>query len=442
MIALVFGLVALVSACTSDNYDEEVYIDVDITVAEPPQQISEGNATRLLKDSEGHTSWEAGDEILLMLKSGSNSQYVTLTYNGEKWLPNEKIKSMSSVEITAYYAPAFCWKSNGVMDVKSGRCAGSDEFIIQRQENVNMLTDGIHIDFTDTESVSREYSRVRAYIGSLYAGEELSLDGMIPAGKQNAETIKAIVDNSGNAFFFGRFSGNASLTYDFAGGKATKTAPAAGSINGKGYFNNLSGISSLFYVDLGLPSGTLWANCNLDAPAYNKYGGYYEWAGTEAKVEFTYTNNEYNSTVNTSATGSNLPVASCTTYYDSQLAANRKKIPQSNDAAYKKKGAGWSIPTYEQWWELRNKCTWTWETIDDMPGYRVTGTNGNSIFLPAVGYYFGKTLQKDKRGSLYMCSTLHADTDYAYSFYVGDTQIYFASTDRSIGYPIRPVYKK
>lgn len=190
-------------------------------------------------------------------------------------------------------------------------------------------------------------------------------------------------------------------------------------------------------VDLGL--SVKWSSINVGAPNPFQSGGFYEWAGTEAKVEFSYVDGVYESTVNTSATGSNLGVSQCDTYTDSSLGAGYKRIPLSHDAANLKYGEEWRIPTYGEWAELRSKCTWIWKTVAGAPGYEVVGPNGKSIFLPAVGYYFGTTHSYDKTGALYLSSTLCTDTDYTYALFFSAKTMYFASIDRSLGFPIRPV---
>ena len=55
------------------------------------------------------------------------------------------------------------------------------------------------------------------------------------------------------------------------------------------------------------------------------------------------------------------------------------------DVAKAKWGGEWRMPTGEEMDELLNECTWTWELKEGVKGYKITGPNGNSIFLPAAG---------------------------------------------------------
>ena len=64
---------------------------------------------------------------------------------------------------------------------------------------------------------------------------------------------------------------------------------------------------------------------------------------------------------------------------------NKTVLDLEDDAAYVNMGAEWRMPTYDEQEELRNNCTWTWTTQSGTEGYRVTGPNGKSIFLPAAG---------------------------------------------------------
>ena len=130
------------------------------------------------------------------------------------------------------------------------------------------------------------------------------------------------------------------------------------------------------YVDLGLPSGTKWATCNVGAFSPYDYGDYYAWGETTTKSEFT----ESNSKTMNKAIG--------------RISGNIQY-----DAARAKWGGGWRLPTDDEIVELFKKCRRTWTTQGGKRVYQFIGPNGNSIFLPAAGmrqnsstYYEGKQL--------------------------------------------------
>ena len=117
------------------------------------------------------------------------------------------------------------------------------------------------------------------------------------------------------------------------------------------------------YVDLGLPSGLKWATCNVGASTPGDYGNYYAWGETSTKFNYDFDNS-----------------ASYGKSWD-DIGGN-----PSRDAARANWGGSWRMPTETEYRELKDNCTWTWTTQNGHKGYKVTGPNGNSIFLPAAGY--------------------------------------------------------
>ncbi len=124
---------------------------------------------------------------------------------------------------------------------------------------------------------------------------------------------------------------------------------------------NSNTINGHEYVDLGL--SVMWATCNVGASSPSKYGNYYAWGETEPKKEYT----EENSVTFGKRMGS--------------IAGN----PQY-DAATANWGSTWRLPTWDETDELIDKCKWEWTSQRGRKGYKVTGRNGNSIFLPFTGW--------------------------------------------------------
>ena len=128
------------------------------------------------------------------------------------------------------------------------------------------------------------------------------------------------------------------------------------------------------WVNLGLSVN--WATCNLGADSPSDFGQYYAWGETSPGFNWDY----YSSS--------------------NSICGN-----PNYDAATKEWGSGWRMPTAEECKELLNECHWKWTTLNSTPGYKVTGPNGNSIFLPAAGYYKNADLEFDYTNGNYWSGT-------------------------------------
>ena len=188
-------------------------------------------------------------------------------------------------------------------------------------------------------------------------------------------------------------------------------------------------------VDLGLPSGLLWATCNVGASTPYEDGDYFAWGETAPKSDYRWSTYKWcNGSYNT-----------LTKYcYDSSLGYNgftddKTVLDAEDDAATANWGAGYRMPTYAEFTELNNNCTWTWDSSHN--GYNVTGTNGNSIFLPASGCRSGSSLYNHGSYGHYWSATLDSgDADYAYSFdFDSGLCSPFYYYGRSYGHSVRPV---
>ena len=185
------------------------------------------------------------------------------------------------------------------------------------------------------------------------------------------------------------------------------------------------------YVDLGLPSGTKWATCNVGATTPEGYGNYYAWGETTPKDIYTWTNYRFRTSGDSN---DNVQFSKYNTSSSYGPVDDLTILEASDDAATANWGTGWRIPTYEEIAELKNHCTLTWTTQNDVNGYLFTGPNGNSIFLPDaanIGSY----------GGLYWSSSLRSDRpDYAKAlFYFNSSLCDMLSCDRYCGFSVRPV---
>lgn len=127
------------------------------------------------------------------------------------------------------------------------------------------------------------------------------------------------------------------------------------------------------YVDLGL--SVKWAECNLGAKRPEEFGDYFKWGDSTPKNRIS--NNE------SKKTG---------LLYNSKYNSSERKtiLDPEDDSATILLGCPWRMPTIKEFKELKEKCEWSEEYLNGVKGCRVTGPNGNSIFLPfAGGYNFG-----------------------------------------------------
>ncbi len=134
------------------------------------------------------------------------------------------------------------------------------------------------------------------------------------------------------------------------------------------------------YVDLGLPSGTLWATCNVGANSPEEFGDYFAWGETEPKDYYDWSTYKW-------CNGRDGDLTKyCDCYYGySSFIDYKTELDPEDDAAYVNWGSSWRMPTKKQLQELYDNCTSTWTTKNGVNGRLVTGPNGNTIFLPAAG---------------------------------------------------------
>ena len=191
------------------------------------------------------------------------------------------------------------------------------------------------------------------------------------------------------------------------------------------------------FVDLGLPSGTLWATCNVGASSPEEYGDYFAWGETsgynDGKTEFSWSTYKY-------CDGSYTTQNKYCTSSRYGTVDGKTELDKSDDAAYVNWGKGWRMPSYTQQTELRTKCTWSWTTMNGVKGYNVTGPSGNSIFLPAAGYRSGSDLYYAGSDGSYWTRTLGPDrSDCAYYLYFYKGYVGWNDGSRYDGQSVRAV---
>ena len=190
------------------------------------------------------------------------------------------------------------------------------------------------------------------------------------------------------------------------------------------------------YVDLGLPSGLLWATCNVGADSPEDYGDYFAWGETQPKDTYNWSTYQYcngsSSTLTKYCNNSN--------YGYNGFTDDLTTLLPEDDAATANWGSDWRMPTNEEWQELYNNTTVTWTTQNGVDGRLFTAANGNSLFLPAAGYRDDSSLYNAGSRGYYWSSSLEtAHPVRAWNFLFGSGSSYMNCYYRRYGRSVRPV---
>ena len=185
------------------------------------------------------------------------------------------------------------------------------------------------------------------------------------------------------------------------------------------------------WVDLDLPSGLLWATRNVGATSPEEYGDYFAWGETQPKELISWDTYRYGyydqltKYCNDSSYGLNGFTDGLTT------------LQPGDDAATANYGG--RTPTQAEWQELIDNTTSQWTTINGVNGWCFTGTNGNSLFLPAAGR--SDSMFSDGSDGYYWSSSLCTELPrYARRFiFASDIQRVYSNGDRCSGYTVRAV---
>ena len=251
----------------------------------------------------------------------------------------------------------------------------------------------------------------------------------------------ATQENSTEAYFRYIYSGASSITSDNVGyetGLSVRCIKNAETV-ADGPSDPTDYINGYGYVDLGLPSGTMWATMNVGANSPEDGGKHYAWGETQHKETYDWTTYSHCNGSETSLT----KYCSNSEYGDGGITDDLTVLEAMDDAAVANWGEGWRLPTQIEMQELVDNCDKTWTTYNGVAGMLFTSrNNGNSIFLPDAGLCTGSDPSSAVSGGYYWSSSL--DTNYphrAWDLYFGsdDCAIYYSY--RIYGQSVRAVYK-
>lgn len=186
------------------------------------------------------------------------------------------------------------------------------------------------------------------------------------------------------------------------------------------------------YIDLGLPSGTLWSKANIGAKSESDFGIRFAFGETVAKEKYMEDSYKWLD----QSTGE---------YTKYTLYGNnpdyKNKLESIDDAATQNWGEEWRTPGCADFEELVSNCRSVWETVNGVSGRKFIGNNGNSIFLPAAGYFYWYNQYPNELG-YYMTSEVENNERF-HLLYFSETEV--STTWRNVkyqGYSVRPIYNK
>lgn len=190
------------------------------------------------------------------------------------------------------------------------------------------------------------------------------------------------------------------------------------------------------WVDLGLPSGLLWARCNLGANTPEELGNYYAWGETMPKEIYNDCTYRYCTANGTQTIWTKYNPSSDTL----------TTLEAIDDAATAALGNDTRTPTKADWQELIDNTTFELATENNVDGWRLTSiVNGNTLFLPANGYLSGEDTHFFGENGGYWSSSLHVEHP-GYAWYLcfkrNTQEQHIYSQNRYFGLMVRAVRQK
>ena len=167
-------------------------------------------------------------------------------------------------------------------------------------------------------------------------------------------------------------------------------------------------------VDLGLPSGKLWAKCNLGANSEEESGLYFQWGDTQG-----YTKEQIGNPKQFNWANYKWSVGGSSSNFSKYNSSDSKTVLDlEDDAVYVTLGGNWKMPTVDDWQELYNNTSREWTQVNGVNGYKLTASNGNYIFLPAAGSGSGSSLDYEgSYGNVWSSSLYSVGSPYAFYCY-------------------------
>lgn len=185
-----------------------------------------------------------------------------------------------------------------------------------------------------------------------------------------------------------------------------------------------------------------WAKSNLSASGLcanpEDYGDYYAWGETEPKSVYSWSTYKF---LISGDCYDNLKFSKYNTSISFGTVDNKTVLDPEDDVAHVKLGGKWRMPTSDEWDVIRAQCAWTWITLNGTNGMKVTATNGNSIFLPATGFW-ATTANPVEMGYQGVYWSSRCRDRLATVILIASGSFDRDSHSRCSGYSVRPVFEE
>lgn len=199
-------------------------------------------------------------------------------------------------------------------------------------------------------------------------------------------------------------------------------------------------INQLGFVDLGLPSGILWATCNVGAKTPFELGNLYAWGETQPKNFYSWSNYKWASNYVHDKWGRPCDFTKYCSDIKYGIIDNKSILDLIDDAAFVNCGESWRMPTYDELRELYSNCNW--EILEKTDSTSVAGCigiskhNNNSIFFPC------DDLDNDVYFYFWSSSLSIDNTNCGSCVYFGENEFVWLRQFRNQGFPVRAVVRE
>ena len=408
----------------------------------------DANAPSFETELDGETrasgnSWEDGDLIYIAFSNGGNTKVSKATYKSslgafQFWSATLNATSEASCSVY-YFRGGTNYVSNNTVTMDKYTAIFTDNSAKYACTNNVIILSAAFKPYTWRlcfKGTPNTQVKLKSISNILYNTAMNLITGSFTT---NTDSATLQVNSDGyTSYIYGIFAGSSNTIEIRAGGVSYSRIiePSKLSVGESGFFtiptsSNLHGWTELSsygiidgheYVDLGLPSGTLWATCNVGATKPEEYGGFYAWGEIEEKDKY-----DWNTYIHCNGS-----IETCHDIGD-DIAGTEY------DVAHVNWGGLWRMPSKDQIKELVENCTRDRINQYGLNGLVITGSNGATLFLPAAGYKKTYHLSEGMIG-YFWSSELYLNQEFrAYCLFFYGAAWYHSHENRFLGFTVRPV---